>query len=253
MDQLSPKEADQAMARFKEESTPDTTSNGQTLVFDTNMQPHVFTHTTTSHKSFSGAGGGPSAQPSPPSVTTPPNGSAAPNTLAGVKKSAAKLNPPASSATRTPKSPIGPALDFYKTNPESTKLSEQHDTAVELVSEAEDALANPTNGEMQFLLVDNLLHGALGRVNEIEIKRIQDRGGWFMAPDRWEAEASSGTMAPQLVKQLRDFTISQKKAIEKAQATHGGTSPDSSGGSSTPNAGSKSVADKLREVYEGKK
>ena len=98
-----------------------------------------------------------------------------------------------------------PDTSIQMKTPGITKLGEQHDAAVELVSEAEDAAANPNNAEMQFLLVDNLLHGALGRVNEIEINRIQSRGGWALAPERWEQEAKAGTMAPQLVQTIVGF------------------------------------------------
>jgi hypothetical protein len=140
-------------------------------------------------------------------------------TLDKVKKDAKALNTPSAGGRNATYGT--PDTSIQMKTPGITKLGEQHDAAVELVSEAQDAVAQPNNAELQFLLVDNLLHGALGRVNEIEIKRIQDRGGWFLAPERWEAEAKSGTMAPQLVKQLYDFTLSQQKAIEKAQATHG--------------------------------
>ena len=116
-------------------------------------------------------------------------------------------------------------MDFTRPSADYTKLKTQRDAANILVSEANDALANPDNGEMQFLLVDNILHGALGRVNEIEIQKIQSRGGWTLAPARWLSEAKNGTMPPQLVKQLQEFALSQKRAIEKAMAARTGATP----------------------------
>jgi hypothetical protein len=146
-----------------------------------------------------------------------------------VRDKAKKLNPHASGSGNVTYS--APDTSIQMNTPEWTKLNNQHDSAVELVSEAQDVVANPNNSEMQFILVDNILHGALGRVNEIEINKIQNRGGWLLAPERWEQEASAGTMAPQLIKQLLDFTISQQKAIEKAMALQGGSTGETNANS----------------------
>ena len=187
---------------------------------------------------------GAAPQSSEPISATPNHAKTNPSspTLDKVKKDAKALNTPSAGGGNATYG--APNTSVQMKTPGITKLGEQHDAAVELVSEAQDAVANPNNGEMQFLLVDNLLHGALGRVNEIEIKRIQDRGGWFLAPERWEAEAKSGTMAPQLVKQLYDFTLSQQKAIEKAQATHG----NPANGGTTSNAGNMTDDEFLMKV-----
>ena len=148
-----------------------------------------------------------------PDDTGKPTPTPTPVTPKDVRDKAKKLNPQSSGGGNAKFGP--PDTSIQMKTPAITKLGQQHDAAVELVSEAEDAVKNPDNGELQFLLVDNLLHGALGRVNEIEINRIQNRGGWFMAPDRWEAEAKSGTLAPQLIQQLYDFTVSQQRRLKR--------------------------------------
>jgi hypothetical protein len=178
----------------------------------------------------------------PPDDTGKPTPNPTPVTPKDVKDKAKKINPQPSGGGNAKFGP--PDTSIQMKTPGITKLGEQHDAAVELVSEAQDAVAQPNNAELQFLLVDNILHGALGRVNEIEIKKIQDRGGWALAPERWEQEASAGTMAPQLVKQLLDFTLSQQKAIEKAQATHG----NPANGGTTSNAGNMTDDEFLMKV-----
>jgi len=187
---------------------------------------------------------GAAPQSSEPISATPNHAKTNPSspTLDKVKKDAKALNTPPAGGRNAKFGP--PDTSIQMKTPGITKLGEQHDAAVELVSEAQDAVAQPNNAELQFLLVDNILHGALGRVNEIEIKKIQDRGGWALAPERWEQEASAGTMAPQLVKQLLDFTLSQQKAIEKAQATHG----NPANGGTTSNAGNMTDDEFLMKV-----
>ena len=253
MDQLSPKEADQAMARFKEESTPDTTSNGQTLVFDQNMQPHVFTHTTTSHKSFSGAGGGPSAQPSPPSVTTSPNGAAAPNTLAGVKGKAAKLNPPTSSAPRTPKSPIGPPLDFKKMTPEITAANKLYNDAVGLVEYADKVQKHPNNAQEQRDFAIKMERVMSGRFQTAAYDLEVKNSGIANTFQQWVNDIKTGALPQQIVDHLVESAHDYKDSMAAEVAAAKGTSPDSSGGSSTPNAGDKSLADRLHQAYGAKK
>ncbi len=143
----------------------------------------------------------------------------------GAAKRAAATAPAAGGNVR-----VGKALPFQMATPASSKAQTNYSAAVQQASLADDAVANPNNSEMQFLLVDSILHGTLGRVNEIEIKRIQDRGGWALAPERWEEEARAGTMAPELVKQLQDFTKSQIKATQKAMNALSGPSAAPSGG-----------------------
>lgn len=252
MDQLSPKEADQAMARFKEESTPDTTSNGQTLVFDQNNQPHVFTHTTTSHKSFSGAGGGLSAQPSPPSVTTSPNGAAAPNTLAGVKGKAAKLNPPTSSAPRTPKSPIGPALDFKKMTPDITAAIKLYNDAVGLVEYADKVQKHPDNAQEQRDFAIKMERVMSGRFQTAAYDLEVKNSGIANTFQQWVNDIKTGALPQQIVDHLVESAHDYKDSMAAEVAAAKGTSPDSSGGSSTPNSGDKSLADRLHQAYGAK-
>ena len=92
------------------------------------------------------------------------------------------------------------------------KLEGEYREAVSMKSLAQDAIDNPRNAEMQISLIHNLLHSSLGRVNEIEIKRMMTRGGLGLTPERWEATASTGGIPQELVRQIYDFTVSLEKS-----------------------------------------
>jgi hypothetical protein len=179
-----------------------------------------------------------------------PSGAAAPKpgaaTLAAAKPGGAAKKAPTRPTLAGGNVRVGQALPFQMKTPAISKAQSNYSAAVQQASLADDAVANPDNAEMQFLLVDSILHGTLGRVNEIEIKRIQDRGGWALAPERWEQEARAGTMAPQLIKQLQDFTKSQLKATQ-ASMNALTSAPAGAGG-----AGGGSLADRLNKALGGK-
>ena len=178
----------------------------------------------------SAAGARPAAAPTPAVAGARPAAKPTAAT-AGALKRAAQARDKAINATAGPK---GDRILGLKASGPLNKARTEYAEAVKLASLADDTVANPNNAEMQFLLVDNILHGALGRVNEVEINKIQSRGGWTMAPQRWEQEARAGTMPPALIRQLQDFTRSQVKANKAAVDALGGATAAPAGGPAAP-------------------
>jgi hypothetical protein len=267
MDQLSPEEADRAMAKYKEESSPVTTSTGQSLVFDQNNQPHVFTHTGTSHKTFSGANGAPAATPpagtgatQPPAEATHPQTSGAPagastatppKTLGDVKKKAAALNPAASGSS---KGPIGPALDFKKMTPDVAAANKKYEDAVGLVDYAEKVKQHPDNAQEQrdfAIMMERTMSGRFQTAAyDLEVKN----SGVANTFQQWLNDLSTGALPPKILNNLVQAAHDYKDAAAaEVAAAKGGSGATPNAGSANPQDGGKSLADRLHEAYGAKK
>lgn len=266
MDQLSPEEADQAMEKYKEESSPVTTSTGQGLVFDQNNQPHIFTHTSTSHKTFPGANGatpppaatGTSAATPPASGATtkppvagtaPPAATTQPKTLGDVKKKAATLNP--SSGSNTLKSPIGPALDgFKKMTPDVSAANKKYEDAVGLVDYADRVKQHPDNAQEQrdfAIMMERTMSGRFQTAAyDLEVKN----SGIANTFQQWLNDLSTGALPPKILNNLIQAAHDYKDATAKEVEAAKGSAPSYSG--STSDAGAKSLADRLHEAYGAK-
>ena len=266
MDQLSPEEADRAMAKYKEESSPVTTSTGQGLVFDQNNQPHVFTHTGTSHKTFSGANGAPAATPpagtgatQPPAEATHPQTSGAPagastatppKTLGDVKKKAAALNPAASGSS---KGPIGPALDFKKMTPDVAAANKKYEDAVGLVDYAEKVKQHPDNAQEQrdfAIMMERTMSGRFQTAAyDLEVKN----SGVANTFQQWLNDLSTGALPPKILNNLVQAAHDYKDAAAaEVAAAKGGSGATPNAGSANPQDGGKSLADRLHEAYGAK-
>jgi hypothetical protein len=236
MDQLSPEEADQAMAMYQQEKTPTVTSTGQALVYDNNNQPHVFTHTGTSTKSFPGAKGAPSTPT--PSTVTPPNSSATsssttapPKTIDGVKKEAAKINPQASSVPKASKSPIGPALDFKKMTPEITAANKLYQDAVGLVDYADKVQKHPNNAQEQRDFAIKMERVMSGRFQTAAYDLEVKNSGIANTFQQWINDISTGALPQQIVDHLVQSAHDYKDAMAKEVEAAKGTSPNAGGAS----------------------
>lgn len=234
MDQLSPKEADQAMAKYQEEKSPLLTSTGQGLVFDQQNQPHVFTRTSTSRKTYPGANDAATASsPTDPSITapssgtpTPPGATPPPKTLGHVKEKAAALNPPAASSS---KSPIGPALDFKKMTPELTAANKKYNDAVGLVSFADKVQKNPTNPQEQRQFAMAMARTMANRFQMQEYDLEVKNSGLANTFQQWLNNMSTGAL-PQniidhLVQSAHDYKDATAEEVKAAKGTT--TSPNS--------------------------
>ncbi len=151
LEKLSPDKAAEAIAWFRQQNTPAVTNTGQTLVYDQNNQPHVFTHTGTSTKTFPGAKSAPAAvSPDARSGTSTPEQitSTAPPSPADLRKEAEKRRP--AGAGVSPKSPIGPVIPgFTKLSPDVTAANKKYNDAVGLLSFANSVLKHPDNPQEQ--------------------------------------------------------------------------------------------------------
>jgi hypothetical protein len=124
-----------------------------------------------------------------------------------------------------------------KKTPAQSKAETEYAEAIKLQSLANSAVASPSS-QRDFLLADNLLHGALGRVNEVEIRKIFSAGGWGEAPSRWMSRASKGELSPNLRRQLQEYSNDQVNATKDAMnALDGLTSKPSVGGSKKSKGG----------------
>ena len=234
MDQLSPEEADQAMAKYQEEKSPLLTSTGQGLVYDTNNQPHVFTHTSTSRKTYPGANG---ASPTPPTApispktpvqngTTPSNGAPAPAvTLAELRNKAAKLN---NRAPIAPKSPIGPALDFTKATPATAAADKDVNTAVGLADAAHRAEIAPMDvrAGLQRAVAAGIQNALEKRFNQTALDNLIKHYGIANDFQAWLEHNETGALPDTIFKQLvaiADSNVTAKKAAQ-TQSRGGNTS-----------------------------
>lgn len=209
LDQLSPEEADQAIEKYKQESTPDTTSSSGNLVFDQNNQAHVYTKTTTSHKSFPGEKGSPATPPSPTAPSSAPSSGTAssttppPKTPAELKKAAEKLNSHISSPPKGTKSPIGPALDFTKANPALNKATGELGEAVALSSLADQVALKPNDAINQKRLAVSLEKMSAGRFTTQALDYVI-KSGWGNTLEQWANNPSTGALPADVVRQLVD-------------------------------------------------
>jgi hypothetical protein len=233
LEKLSPEKASEAIAWYRQQNTPETTSTGQTLVYDQNNQPHVFTHTGTSHKNFPGAKGAPSAPPPSPSVTTPPNGSSTPKTTEDIKKEAAKLNPRASSgsAPNTSRSPIGPALDFKKMTPEVAAANKKYNDAVALEDFADKVQKHPNNAQEQrdfAIMMERTMSGRFQTAAyDLEVKN----SGIAQTFQQWMNDISTGALPQKIVDNLVQSAHDYKNAVAKEVEEAKGTTSNAGGAS----------------------
>jgi hypothetical protein len=170
-------------------------------------QVYTTTSTTTRHPNGAGAE---AAAAGAPGMTTHTN-----NGGGGPASSPSNNNP--SPAVRTP-SYFGPAIGkAQNTLTEATRVARLAD---------DPSLAS--NGSSQYLLLSNLLHSTLGRVNQQEINQLFATAGWGAKADTWLQRAANGEMSPQLVQQLVQFAHSNQKAAAQdvadlVQQAHGST------------------------------
>jgi hypothetical protein len=251
MDQLSPEEADQAMARYQQEKTPTVTSTGQTLVYDQNNQPHVFTHTGTSTKTFPGAKGAstnPStATPSAGTNTSPSTSNPTPKTPADIRREAEKLNSQTSSSPKGSKSPIGPPLDFKKMTPEITAANKLYNDAVGLVDYADKVQKHPNNAQEQRDFAIKMEKVMSGRFQTAAYDLEVKNSGIANTFQQWVNDVSTGALPKKILDNLVQSAHDYKDAMAKEVEAAKGTTPNSGG--STPDGAAKSLADRLQEVH----
>jgi hypothetical protein len=258
LEQLSPDQAAEAITWFRNLNTPDVTSTGNQLVYDQNNQAHQYTHTSTSHKTFPGAKGPSGAPPAPAgaSPTSPNGGTGAKKTPAELRKEADKLNSRSSATPKPPKSPIGPALDFYKITPEITAAKKDVDAAsalVDIAHRAENAPMSVRAG-LQRQVAASIQNTLEKRFNQTAFDNLIHNYGIANNFQTWLDKQETGALPDPVFKQLvaiADSNLQGKKvALQSALAPVGGAAP--SAGGSTPDAGGKSLADRLHEAYGAK-
>jgi hypothetical protein len=244
LDQLSPEEADEAVAKYREENTPTTTSTGQSLVYDQNNQPHIFTHTATSSKNFPGAKGAPSAPPTTPSVASPNGATTTKKTPADVKKEADKVRP------KSTASPIGPALDFTKMSPEVAAAKKDVDAATALVDIADRAEKAPDDVKagLQRQVAASIQNTLEKRFNQQAFDNLIHNYGIANNFQAWLEKQETGALPDSIFKQLVAIAHSNLEGKKAALASAMRT-PDSGQGNQD---GNKSLADRLHEAYGAK-
>ena len=250
LEALSPEQAQEAVSRFRQLNTPSTTSTGQSLVYDQNNQPHVFTHTGTTSKTFPSAKGSSSTPiaPASASTTAPPNGATgAKKTPAELRKEADKLNSRSSSTSKSPRSPIGPALDFKKMTPEITAANKKYDDAVGLTKFADKVQKNPSNPQEQRQFAMAMARTMANRFQMQEYDLEVKNSGVANTFQQWLNNFTTGALPPNiinnLVKSAHDYKDAMAAEVEAAKGTT--ETP-----SATPTNG-KSLADRLNDALGG--
>lgn len=245
LEQLSPEQATEAVSRYQQLRTPTSTSTGESLVYDQNNQPHVFTHTSTSKKTFPGSGTRPGVPSAPSAAATPYTGTAHPpgkdGQVTGVEEAGSP--PPSttprksSTAPKQPKSPIGPAIEgFTKLSPEVTNARKDVIAATKIDSLANQALASHEPVQQRQLALA-MIRGMAGRVNMQEFQQYTTKMGVENTIDGLIKGIESGQMPDGVIKQLVDASHANlkasKDALQVAIQGSGGT-PESGQSGSDP-------------------
>jgi hypothetical protein len=248
LEQLSPEQASEAISRYKQLNTPSSTTTGQTLVYDQNNQPHVFTHTGTSTKTFPGAR--PSAETGTPAAKPSSGSQASPSTL---KKEAEKHRP--SGTASTPRSPIGPAIPgFTKLSREVTTARNDYDTAKALVDVADRAMKAPPDVKagLQRQVAATIQNTLEKRFNQAAYDNLVQHYGIANSFQAWLDRQETGALPDAIFKQLVAIAHSnlEGKKVELQTALQGsGGSPDSGQWKLNPNWPSPEGQPEGHELY----
>lgn len=221
--ELSPDLASEAISRYKQLNTPTTTSTGQALVYDQNNQPHVFTHTGTSKKTFPGANG---AAPTSTGTASPVTGGT--SNPANPNKGTAAHRSPGTTAS-TPRSPIGPAIEgFTKRTPEVTVANKEVVEAAGLDSLANQVAQRPNDAINQKRLAVSLEKMSAGRFTTQALDYVI-KAGWGNTLEQWANNPTTGALPQDVVRQLVDGAHENLKAKKDAlkQALQPVSGPDS--------------------------
>lgn len=235
VDEMTFQDDQDMMASMKQASTPTTSGSSQSLVYDQNNDPHIFTKKTSSSKTFPGAT---TTAKTPP----PTGGTATAASPADLKKRVPKGNGGSSSQ-------FGPAMtDLHKATPTENKAAADVLAATKLDSLANQALASHEPVQQRQLAL-GLIRGMAGRVNMQEFQQYTTKMGVANTVEGLINGITSGQMPEGIVQQLVNAAHANLKAAKEAQAAARTHAPDVA----TPQTGAasnmppQSVIDTMRE------
>jgi len=106
-----------------------------------------------------------------------------------------------------------------KLTPPVAKATEDYTNATKLVSLAQQLLQAPgpiNQSTSQYLLLDQMVHGALGRANQQAINNALHTIGWKDSAENWLNSIQTGGVSPVLVRQLAQYAQQNLRASDTA-------------------------------------